>query len=155
MEDFAELEKNYYEQEFGVPTFDEQELFERLSLEIFSTGLSWAIVLRKRTAFRKAFSDFLPKAVAKFDENNVAELMQNTAIVRNHKKILATIENAKITTALSKQEGLKNIVWKEYAKNIDSEELVKLMLKDFKNHGYLFIGPSTVKSLVQSLGIID
>ena len=81
----------YYDTEWGVPVKTESGVFERLSLEAFQSGLSWSTILRKRVAFREAFANFDPNIVATFDEDAVASLMANPAIIRNERKIRATI----------------------------------------------------------------
>ena len=93
------LLREYYDTEWGMPVRDERGVFERLSLEAFQSGLSWATILRKRPAFRDAFSGFDPEVVAGFGDEDVARLLSNAAIVRNRAKILATIANARATLA--------------------------------------------------------
>ena len=105
------LLKEYYDTEWGMPVRDERGLFERLSLEAFQSGLSWATILRKRSAFRAAFDDFDPDAVAAYDDRDVERLMADTGIVRNRRKIDATITNARATVALREDGGLADLVW--------------------------------------------
>ena len=90
----SELYKNYHDHEWGVPKYDDHELFELLVLESFQAGLSWLTVLRKRAAFRKAFDNFELKKVAAYDENKIAELLGNKDIIRSRGKIAAAINNA-------------------------------------------------------------
>ena len=89
--------REYYDTEWGMPVRDEQGLFERISLEAFQSGLSWATILRKRPAFRTAFDGFDPDVVASYDERDVERLMADAGIVRNRRKIEATIVNARAT----------------------------------------------------------
>src|SRR6185369_8794389 len=107
------LMKEYYDTEWGMPVRDERGLFERLSLEAFQSGLSWATILRKRPAFRAAFDDFDPEAVAGYGEADVERLMADAGIVRNRAKVLATLTNARATLALRDDpEGdLAAFVW--------------------------------------------
>ena len=105
------LMKEYYDTEWGMPVRDERGLFERLSLEAFQSGLSWATILRKRPAFRAAFDDFDPDAVAAYDERDVERLMADAGIVRNRRKVDATITNARATVALRADGGLVDLVW--------------------------------------------
>ena len=105
------LMKDYYDTEWGMPVRDERGLFERLSLEAFQSGLSWATILRKRPAFRAAFDDFDPDAVAAYDDRDVERLMADAGIVRNRRKIDATITNARATVALREDGGLVDLVW--------------------------------------------
>src|SRR6188508_3207542 len=94
------LMQAYYDTEWGMPVRDERGLFERLSLEAFQSGLSWATILRKRPAFRLAFGGFDPELVAAYGEADVERLMADAGIVRNRGKVLATITNARATLAL-------------------------------------------------------
>ena len=94
------LLREYYDTEWGMPVRDERGVFERVSLEAFQSGLSWATILRRRPAFREAFAGFSPDAVAAFDDDDVARLMADSSIVRNRAKILATLTNARATVAL-------------------------------------------------------
>ena len=105
--------RDYYDTEWGMPVRDERGMFERLSLEAFQSGLSWATILRKRPAFRAAFDDFDPEAVAGYGEADVERLMADAGIVRNRAKVLATLTNARATLALRDDpEGdLAAFVW--------------------------------------------
>ena len=94
------LLRDYYDTEWGMPVRDERGMFERLCLEAFQSGLSWATILRKRPAFREAFAGFDPGAVAEFGDPDVERLMADAGIVRNRAKVLATITNARATLAL-------------------------------------------------------
>ena len=96
---------DYHDHEWGRPTHDDRALFELLSLEGMQAGLSWITILKKREAFRAAFADFEPAAVARFDEAKVAELMQNAGIVRNRRKIVSVIENAKHFLEVQREFG--------------------------------------------------
>ena len=96
---------DYHDHEWGRPTHDDRALFELLSLEGMQAGLSWIIILKKREAFRAAFADFEPAAVARFDEAKVAELMQNAGIVRNRRKIVSVIENARHFLEVQREFG--------------------------------------------------
>ncbi len=84
----------YHDEEWGVPVYDDQKLFEMLLLECFQAGLSWECVLNKREAFRKAFECFDPKKVADYGEDKVNELYGNGEIIRNKLKIKAAVNNA-------------------------------------------------------------
>lgn len=105
------LLRTYYDVEWGMPVRDERGVYERLSLEAFQAGLSWATILRKRPAFRAAFDDFDPDTVAAYTESDVERLMNDAGIVRNGRKIRATITNAGATIALRKHGGLAELVW--------------------------------------------
>ncbi|NBR78012.1 MAG: DNA-3-methyladenine glycosylase I, partial [Microbacteriaceae bacterium] len=102
----------YHDQEWGVPRFGDDEMFERISLEGFQAGLSWITILKRREGFRKAFKNFEVKKVAKLTELDVEKLMLNEGIIRNRAKIVSTIKNANLVLELQKQgESISDIVW--------------------------------------------
>ena len=103
------LLRDYYDTEWGMPVRDEQGMYERLSLEAFQAGLSWATILRKRPAFREVFDGFDPEQVARYGEEDVERLMADARIVRNRAKIRAAITNANATLALRDRGGLAEI----------------------------------------------
>ncbi|WP_313716393.1 DNA-3-methyladenine glycosylase I, partial [Arsenicicoccus bolidensis] len=105
------LLRDYYDTEWGMPVRDERGVFERLSLEAFQSGLSWSTILRKRPAFRSAFADFDPDSVAAYGESDVERLMGDAGIVRNRRKVEATITNARATVTLRAEGGLAELVW--------------------------------------------
>ena len=105
------LMQEYYDTEWGMPVRDETGMFERISLEAFQSGLSWATILRKRPAFREAFDGFDPDRVAAYDDTDVDRLMGDAGIVRNLRKVHATITNARATVALREDGGLVDLVW--------------------------------------------
>src|SRR5699024_4224376 len=105
------LLRDYYDTEWGMPVRDEQGLFERISLEAFQSGLSWATILRKRPAFRAAFWHFDPEQVTGFGEGRVEKLLDDPTIIRNERKIRATITNARATLRLRDKGGLVDFVW--------------------------------------------
>src|SRR5207245_5794327 len=90
-----DLYRRYHDVEWGRPVANDRELFEKLSLDGFQSGLSWLIILRKRENFRAAFRNFEPAAVARFNLRDIARLMNDTSIIRNHAKIQATVNNAR------------------------------------------------------------
>jgi len=159
------LMQAYYDTEWGMPIRDEQGLFERLSLEGFQSGLSWATILRKRPAFRAAFAGFDPDAVAAFGEADVERLMADAGIVRNRAKILATIGNARATVALRSDGGLADLVWsfrpaqtpapRSYAEIPSSSPESVALSKELKRRGFRFVGPTTMFALMEAVGIVD
>jgi DNA-3-methyladenine glycosylase I len=159
------LMKEYYDTEWGMPVRDERGLFERLSLEAFQSGLSWATILRKRSAFRAAFEDFDPDAVAAYDDRDVERLMADAGIVRNRRKIDATITNARATVALREDGGLADLVWSfrpertptptSYAEVPSTSEESKALSKELKRRGFVFVGPTTMFALMEAVGIVD
>ncbi|MGH3610154.1 MAG: DNA-3-methyladenine glycosylase I, partial [Pseudonocardiaceae bacterium] len=106
-----ELLRDYYDCEWGMPVRDERGMFERISLEAFQSGLSWATILRKRPAFRDVFHNFAPDVVADYSPADVDRLMTDDRIVRNRRKIEATIRNAQATIELRSEGGLPEFVW--------------------------------------------
>jgi DNA-3-methyladenine glycosylase I len=159
------LMREYYDTEWGMPVRDERGLFERLSLEAFQSGLSWATILRKREAFRSAFRGFDPDAVARFDDADRERLLADAGIVRNRLKIDATITNARATVALREQGGLVDLVWShrpaETPRPVEladvpttSPESVALS-KSLKAVGFAFVGPTTMHALMEATGIVD
>src|SRR3954471_499340 len=157
--------REYYDTEWGMPVRDERGMFERISLEAFQSGLSWATILRKRPAFRSAFADFDPDVVAGFGEPDVERLMADEGIVRNRRKIDATITNARATVALRDDGGLVDLVWSfrppvtPAPTSYDevptrSEESVALS-KELRRRGFTFVGPTTMYALMEAVGIVD
>lgn len=155
----------YYDHEWGMPVRDEQGLYERISLEAFQAGLSWATILRKRDAFRTAFLDFHPESVAAFTEADVERLMLDTGIVRNRLKINAAITNAKATIALREEGGLVDFVWsfqpastpvpRTFADIPTTSPESTALSKALRKKGFAFVGPTTMYALMEAIGIID
>lgn len=159
------LMQAYYDHEWGMPVRDEQGMYERISLEAFQAGLSWATILRKRDAFRKAFLHFHPESVAAFTEADVERLMLDAGIVRNRLKINAAITNAKATIALREEGGLVEFVWSFQPESTPapssmadipttSPESIALS-KALRTKGFAFVGPTTMYALMEAVGIID
>ncbi len=161
------LLREYYDTEWGMPVRDERGVFERLSLEAFQSGLSWATILRKRPAFRDAFAGFDPDTVAGFGEADVDRLLADARIVRNRAKVLATITNARATVRLrdTVDDGLAGLVWSYRPESTprphrfadiptQSEQSVALA-GDLKRSGFRFVGPTTMYALMEAIGIID
>jgi DNA-3-methyladenine glycosylase I len=157
--------REYYDTEWGMPVTDEQGLFERISLEAFQAGLSWATILRKRPAFRAAFDDFHPDAVASYTDDDVERLLGDAGIVRNRLKILAAVTNAKATVALRAEGGLVDFVWSFKPSATpepvtfddvptQSPESVALS-KALRKKGFAFVGPTTMYALMEAIGMID
>jgi DNA-3-methyladenine glycosylase I len=159
------LLRAYYDTEWGMPVRDERGLFERLSLEAFQSGLAWVTILRKRPGFRSAFADFDPEVVAGFDETDVARLMADTGIVRNRRKIDATIGNARATVALRSDGGLAELVWSfrpdrtpapsSYAEVPTRSAESEALAKELRRRGFAFVGPTTMFALMEAVGIVD
>lgn len=159
------LLRHYYDTEWGMPVRDERGLFERLSLEAFQSGLSWAIILRKRENFRAAFADFDPATVAAFTDDDVERLLADPGIVRNRRKILATIANAEATLRLRAKGGLVDLVWGfRPADTPRPERLAEIPTRSpesaalaaaLKREGFSFVGPTTAHALMEAIGMVD
>jgi DNA-3-methyladenine glycosylase I len=159
------LLRDYYDTEWGMPVRDERGLFERISLEAFQSGLSWATILRKRPAFRAAFDDFDPGAVAEYGERDVERLMNDAGIVRNRRKIDATITNARATVRLREDGGLVDFVWSfkpsetpaptSYAEVPTTSPESVALAKALRRKGFTFVGPTTMYALMEAIGMVD
>jgi DNA-3-methyladenine glycosylase I len=157
----------YHDREWGVPQHEDRVLFEFLILEGAQAGLSWETILNKRENYRKAFANFDPKKVAKFDAKKQRQLLANPGIVRNRLKVAATIQNAKIFLAVQKEfgsfdayiwrfVGAKPIVnaWKS-KKLLASTAESDAMSKDLKNRGFKFVGSTICYAFMQAVGMVN
>lgn len=159
------LMRDYYDQEWGLPVTDEQGMYERICLEGFQAGLSWATILRKRPAFRAAFAGFDPEQVALFSGEDVERLMQDPGIIRNRLKILAAVKNAQATLELRNDGGLVDFVWSfrpastpepAVAADIPTQSAESVALsKALRKRGFSFVGPTTMFALMEAAGIVD
>lgn len=152
----------YHDEEWGVPTHDDKELFEMLVLESFQAGLSWITILKKRENFRKAFDGFDVEKVAGYNEEKVEELRQNEGIIRHKGKISSAINNAQIFIEIQKEFGsFDKYIWGFTDGEIikaefkTESELSKNISKDLKKRGMKFVGPTIIYSYLESIGIID
>lgn len=138
----------YHDHEYGFPVSDDRVLFERLTLEIFQAGLSWLIVLKKRPAFAVAFQGFDPSVVAAYGSNDIDRLMADAGIIRNRRKIEATIENAKRLLILQRDYG-SFAGWIKQHHPLEKSEWVKLFKKTF-----VFMGGEVVGEFLMSIGYL-
>jgi len=155
----------YHDHEWALPVHGEQALLERLCLEAFQSGLSWLTILRKREGFRRAFAAFHPETVAAFGPAEVEALMQDASIVRNRRKIEATIANATATIALRPHGGLDALFWAsqpaahERPTSLDSVPASTpesaALAKQLKRAGFAFVGPTTMYAAMQACGVVD
>jgi DNA-3-methyladenine glycosylase I len=157
--------REYYDTEWGLPVRDEQGLYERISLEAFQAGLSWATILRKRPAFRAAFHDFQPDIVAAYTDADVQRLLLDAGIVRNRLKIRAAITNAQATIALRSDGGLADFVWQfkpdttpeptalDHIPTTSAESIA--LSKALRKRGFAFVGPTTMYALMEAIGMVD
>jgi len=154
----------YHDAEWGRPVRSDQGIFERLCLEGFQSGLSWLTILRKRENFRAAFRGFDLAEVAGFGPPDVDRLLSDPGIIRNRRKIEATIQNAR--AALAVPGGLAALVW-SYAGDPAPVPLVSMadlpastpastaLAKDLRGRGFRFTGPVTVYATFQACGLVD
>ena len=158
----------YHDEEWGVPSRDDRHLFELLTLEGAQAGLSWTTILRKRDGYRRAFADFDPAAVARFDADDVGRLLADPAIVRNRAKIESTIANARAVLAVQEERGsladyLWDVVGGEPRRNawralgdIPAETPESRSLsRDLKRRGFRFVGPTTCYAFMQAVGMVN
>lgn len=161
----SELYVKYHDEEWGVPKFDDHELFELLILEGFQAGLSWITVLKKREAFRKAFDNFDVQKVAEYNDSKVQELVQNKDIIRCKNKIFSSITNAQIFIKIQQEYGsFSKYIWSftdnKVIKNQTGQTPVSTPLsdkisKDLKKRGMKYVGTVIIYSYLQAIGIVD
>jgi len=161
--DDSVLYREYHDTEWGQPLHGDRELFERVTLEAFQSGLSWLIILRKREAFRRAFRRFEAAKIARFGDGDVERLMADAGIVRNRAKIEATIANARAIADLD--VGLDELLWsfapppRPRPTSMSGVPAVTpestAMAKELKRRGFKFVGPTTAYALMQATGMVD
>ena len=159
------LLRTYHDEEWGVPIRDSRALWETLMLEGFQAGLSWAIILRRREAFREAFQGFDPQAVARFGEADVARLVEDAGIIRSRAKIEATIGGARAYLAMAEAgEDFSAFAWSFVngipLRNEGGETPAKTPLSAevsaaLKKRGFKFVGPVIVYAWMQAVGIVS
>jgi DNA-3-methyladenine glycosylase I len=155
----------YHDTEWGRPVVDEQGLYERLCLELLQSGLSWALILRKRDGLREAFAGFDPNAVAGFGARDVKRLLGDARVIRNRQKIEAIVQNAKATVVMRDETPLPELVWsfrrrnlrapKSYADMVSLSPESKELAKELKRRSFAFVGPTTVYSTLQAVGVVN
>ena len=162
------LYENYHDTEWGVPVFEDNILFESLTLEIFQSGLSWITILKKRDGFLKAFDSFDINKISAYDIKKEKELIANTNIVRNNLKIKATINNAKAIIRIQEEyNSFSKYIW-AYVNNDPiinkfkslnevptNTPLSKKICIDLKKRGFKFIGPTIIYSFMQAVGMTN
>ena len=155
----------YHDTEWGMPVRGETAMFERLSLEAFQAGLSWLTILNKREALRSAFHGFDPDQVAAMTDEDVERLLQDTGIVRNRAKVVATRKNAAAVVALREDGGLEQLIRSFRPAQSPSprtsgevptvSEESKALSKALRKLGFGFVGPTTMFALMEASGIVD
>ncbi|GAB7021735.1 DNA-3-methyladenine glycosylase I [Salidesulfovibrio brasiliensis] len=164
----SEEEILYHDTEWGVPVLEDRKQFEFLVLESAQAGLSWLTILRKREGYRRAFAGFDPEAVALFDERDVQRLMEDSGIIRNRRKIEATVSNARAFLQIQESFGsFCNYIWgfvngrpvqNAFVRMEDvppETELSRRIAKDLKQRGFKFLGPVTVYAHMQAAGLVN
>jgi DNA-3-methyladenine glycosylase I len=158
----------YHDTEWGVPVHDDRKWFEFIVLDMFQAGLSWSTILNKRENFRKAFDNFEPEKIARYNQRKVAKLLNDAGIIRNRLKIAATITNAKAFLAVQKEFGsFDNYIWKFVdgkprqnrwktlrqipAKTAQSDA----MSKELKGRGFSFVGSTICYAFMQAAGMVN
>jgi len=168
--DWAKDEPNisYHDKEWGRPEHDDQKLFEFLILEGAQAGLSWVTILKRRDGYRKAFSNFDPKKIAKYNEKKISELLLDESIVRNRLKITSAINNAKQFLKVQKEFGsFDEYLWEfvdykpirnkfQKLSNLPtSTKISEKLSKDLKKRGFNFVGPTICYAFMQAIGMVN
>ncbi len=159
----------YHDEEWGVPCYDDDELFERLMLEGFQAGLSWSTILKKRDNFSRAFDGWDARKIAEYDEEKLAELLSNPGIVRNRLKVAGAVKNARAFLEVQQQEGgFSPYVW-SFVGGMPLDRPAPLGLGDIpsstkesdtlskalKKRGFTFVGTTIVYAFMQSVGMVN
>jgi len=158
----------YHDEEWGVPLHDDRRLFEFLVLEGAQAGLSWLTILRKRDAYRAAFADFDPEAVARFDQSAVERLLTDSGLVRNRRKLESAIANARAFLAAQKEFGsFDAYIWSfvggrpiqnawTHTREVPAQtEESRLLSADLKRRGFSFVGPTICYAHMQATGMVN
>ena len=162
------LYEAYHDEEWGVPVHDEQRLFEFLILETFQAGLSWITILRKRENFREAFDNFDYKKVAKYSEDKIQQLLQNSGIIRNKLKVRSAVSNARHFMEIQDEFGsFDHYIWsfvnhkpiqnkvENYKEAPPTTEISDKLSKDLKKRGFKFVGSTVVYAYMQATGMVN
>ena len=157
----------YHDTEWGVPVRGDLEMFERLTLEAFQSGLSWITILKRREGFRAAFAGFNPHVVAGFGPDDRERLMNDTGIIRNNAKIDAAIHNAAIVAEMMDTEpgALDELIWshapESHRRPATMADIAAVtpestaLAKALKKQGFRFVGPTTAYAHMQAVGVVD
>lgn len=163
-----ELYEAYHDNEWGVPVYDDDTIFEFLILETFQAGLSWITVLRKRENFREAFDNFDYKKIANYSEEKIEELLQNPGIIRNKLKVRATVTNAKAFMEVQKEfSSFSKYIWdfvdgdpiqnevEDYKNAPATTDISDKLSKDLKKKGFKFVGSTVLYAHMQATGMVN
>lgn len=164
----TDFERDYHDQEWGVPLHDDRLLFEHLTLDGAQAGLSWLTILKKREGYREAFDNFNVEKIARYRKAKVERLLTNPAIVRNRLKVESTVSNAKAFLKVQQAEGsfdayFWNFVdgkpiqnkWTKMAQIPATSDLSDVVSKDLKRRGFKFVGSTICYALMQAIGMIN
>lgn len=162
------LYEAYHDDEWGVPVFDDQQLFERLMLEGFQAGLSWITILRKRENFANAFDNWNPDTIAAYGPDDIARLMADAGIVRNRLKVEGAVKNARAYLQLLESGSFSDYLWSFVGGSVIRAETPPqagqipatspesdAMSKDLKKRGFTFVGSTICYAFMQSAGLVD
>jgi DNA-3-methyladenine glycosylase I len=160
-----DLYRAYHDREWGWPVTEERGLYEKLCLECLQSGLSWALILRKRDGIRDALAAFDPDAVAAFGHKETEALLQDPRVIRNRRKLEAIVQNARATVAMRDDIPLPKLVWsfvpkrhkapRSYADLASLTDESKQLAKELKRRGFAFVGPTTVYATMQAVGLVN
>lgn len=158
----------YHDKEWGVPVHDDHVHYEYMLLDAFQAGLSWLTILRKRENFRKAFDDFDFEKIARYDEEKIAALLQDSGIVRNRLKVRAAVKNAQSFIKVREEFGsFDHYIWgftggKTIINQFNSLKeipaktpLSDRISKDLKKRGFTFVGSTIIYAYLQAAGIVN
>jgi DNA-3-methyladenine glycosylase I len=160
----------YHDREWGFPVRDDRRLFEKICLESFQSGLSWLTILRKREAFRRAFRDFEPEAVARFGPRTIERLLRDASIVRHRGKIESAVNNARRALELREEFGsLAAFVWRfepdperrprgltlAALRRLSETPESRALSRELRARGWSFVGPTTLYAFMQAVGIVN
>lgn len=164
----SDLMRLYHDTEWGVPLHDDNKLFEFIVLDSFQAGLSWATILKRRESFRKAFDNFDPVKIARYDEKKIQQLLEDPGIIRNKLKVYATVTNAKAFLEVQKEFGtFDRYIWGfvdhkpllNRPKTIQDipprTEVSDAMSRDMIKRGFKFAGSTICYAFMQAAGLIN
>ncbi len=164
----SELYKNYHDNEWGKPVYEDAIFFEFLILETFQAGLSWITILNKRENFRKAFDNFDYKKIANYNDDKIIDLLQDSGIIRNKLKVYSAVTNAQNFMKIQQDFGsFSKYIWgfvdgkpivnrpKKLSEVTATTLLSDIISKDLKKRGFKFVGSTVVYAFMQATGIVD
>ena len=164
----SDLYKKYHDEEWGVPVYEDQKLFEFLILETFQAGLSWITILKKRENFRKAFDQFDYQKIAQYNDDKILELLQDSGIIRNKLKVYSAVTNAQAFIKVQEKFcSFSNYIWaftneepiqnnRQSLQEVPSTTpLSDVISKDLKKRGFKFVGSTVVYAYMQATGMVD